>query len=53
MSEAVPEDWNENPVKILVGDNFAEVVLDSAKDVLVEFCEFLCFFSFINGIKQF
>jgi len=37
MSDAIPEDWNENPVKILVGENFAEVALDSTKDVLVEF----------------
>lgn len=39
MSESVPEDWNANPVTILVGENFAEVALDPTKDVLVEFCE--------------
>ncbi|XP_030839744.1 ER calcistorin isoform X1 [Strongylocentrotus purpuratus] len=37
MSESVPEDWNANPVTILVGENFAEVALDPTKDVLVEF----------------
>lgn len=40
MSESVPEDWNANPVTILVGENFAEVALDPTKDVLVEFCEY-------------
>lgn len=40
MSESVPEDWNTNPVTILVGENFAEVALDPTKDVLVEFCEY-------------
>jgi len=36
MSEEVPEDWDKNPVKILVGKNFKEVT-SSGKDVLVEF----------------
>merc|ERR1712215_26132 len=36
-SEQLPEDWNAGPVKVLVGSNFAEVALDSTKDVLVEF----------------
>ncbi len=38
-SEDVPEDWNEDPVKVLVGKNFHEVVFDETKDVFVEFCE--------------
>ncbi|XP_064406926.1 protein disulfide-isomerase 2-like [Halichondria panicea] len=36
-SEDVPEDWNEDPVKVLVGKNFHEVVFDETKDVFVEF----------------
>lgn len=36
-SEALPEDWNANPVKVLVGSNFNEVALDTTKFVFVEF----------------
>jgi len=36
-SEELPEDWDAAPVKVLVSSNFAEVALDSSKDVLVEF----------------
>jgi len=35
-SEEAPED-NNGPVKVVVGKNFAEIVLDSTKDVLLEF----------------
>jgi protein disulfide-isomerase A1 len=37
MSEDVPEDWDAQPVKILVGKNFNEVARDKSKSVLVEF----------------
>ncbi|KNC83931.1 hypothetical protein SARC_03846 [Sphaeroforma arctica JP610] len=36
-SEDVPEDWNAEPVKVLVGKNFHEVAFDEKKDVFVEF----------------
>lgn len=37
LSEDLPEDWDKEPVKVLVSTNFDEVALDATKDVLVEF----------------
>ena len=37
LSEDIPEDWDKKPVKVLVANNFEEVVFNEDKDVLVEF----------------
>jgi len=37
LSQALPEDWDKEPVKVLVASNFEEIAFDKEKDVLVEF----------------
>jgi len=36
-SQELPEDWDANPVKVLVNSNFESVAMQEGKDVLVEF----------------
>jgi len=37
LSQDLPEDWDKEPVKVLVSSNFDAIVFDKTKDVLVEF----------------
>lgn len=37
LSQDLPEDWDKEPVKVLVATKFDEVAFDKSKDVLVEF----------------
>ncbi|XP_055704718.1 protein disulfide-isomerase isoform X2 [Phlebotomus papatasi] len=37
LSQDLPEDWDKEPVKVLVSSNFDEVALNKEKDAFVEF----------------
>lgn len=37
LSQDLPEDWDKNPVKVLVASNFDQVVRDKSKHAFVEF----------------
>jgi protein disulfide-isomerase A1 len=37
LTQTLPEDWNAQAVKVLVGSNFNEIARDTSKTVLVEF----------------
>ncbi len=43
-TEDVPEDWDAEPVKVLVGKNYDEVTSDKTRNVFVEFCELMLIF---------
>lgn len=47
----LPEDWDKQPVKVLVGKNFEEVAFDENKNVFVEFCKQFSISFQVDGMK--
>lgn len=39
LSQEVPPDWDQRPLKTLVGKNFEQVAFDETKNVFIKFCE--------------
>lgn len=39
LSQEVPPNWDQRPVKTLVGKNFEQVAFDETKNVFIKFCE--------------